>query len=227
MTRLFLLLLSLVSFGADSAVKASEPAVLVNASGLTFERAEISKVAQAGQDKVEAAFVFENRSNVAVKILEARAACGCTVPSLAKTVYAPGESGQLDVTFTVGSRQGPQHLVVTVRTDQGEQNLLFKVEVPPRVEITPRLVMFRAGEQGAKTALVRYLLDAPVVLGEYKVSDPNFQVSLRPVTEGAEYELTVTYKGSAQDARTAFIDLPSTGASGRPAEDRVFVRHAP
>ncbi len=199
----------------------------INACGLTFERGEISLVAQPGQEKVETAFAFVNRSEATVTIQEARAACGCTVPTLTKTVYAPGEAGQVDVTFSVGSRQGPQHLVVTVRTDHGEQTLLLKVDIPPRVELTPRLVMFRGGESGIKTARVRFLADTPVVLGEHRISDPNFQVVVRTVTPGSEYEVDLTYSGPAQDARTAFVDLSSTGASGRPAEDRLFVRHAP
>lgn len=225
-----LLLLSLIvssAGGAEAIPQATAPVVSVDAAGLTFERGEIGVTAQPGQDKIETAFAFENRSSATVKILEARAACGCTVPSLAKTTYAPGESGRVEVVFTVGSRQGPQHLVVTVRTDQGEQTLLLKVDVPPRVEITPRLMMFRAGEAGAKSARIVYLVDTPVAVGEHRLSDPNFQVELRPVVAGKEYEFFVTYTGPAQDARTAFIDLPSIGASGRPAEDRLFVRHAP
>lgn len=221
------LALAQVATHAESLPPPPAAAAPINACGLTFERGEISLVAQPGQEKLETAFTFVNRTDATVTIQEARAACGCTVPTLTKTVYAPGEAGQVDVTFAVGSRQGPQHLVVTVRTDRGEQTLLLKVDIPPRVELTPRLVMFRGGETGTKTARVRFLADTPVVLGEHRVSDPNFHVVVRPVTPGSDYEVELTYSGPAQDARTAFIDLPSTGASGRPAEDRLFVRHSP
>src|SRR3954454_24763345 len=61
---------------------------------------------------VEAHFTFKNAGAEPVTIRRVRTPCGCTAPSLAKTTFAPGETGQIDVKFTFGSRKGPTRKII-------------------------------------------------------------------------------------------------------------------
>lgn len=71
-------------------------------------------------EPVEHAFNFTNISDKEITIAVA-ASCGCTVPTLEKTTYKPGESGHVTARFDPHSRQGNQSktLTFTVTNPQG------------------------------------------------------------------------------------------------------------
>lgn len=50
-------------------------------------------------EKVTHKFVFENAGKSPLIIIDAKASCGCTVPSIPDTPIAPGEKGSIDVVF--------------------------------------------------------------------------------------------------------------------------------
>jgi len=212
---------------AESLPVGAPPTAAVAVDGLVFEQTVVRHVAEPGREKIEASFPFVNRSANPVVIFRARATCGCTVPSLPKERYAAGEAGEILVTFVPGSRQGLQSLPVTVSTDHGDHALQLLVDIPPRIELVPKLLHFRGGEPGPKIARLRFLADTPVVLEALPLAAPGFGASLRPIVPGVEFEVVLTYAGAAGDARTAHLDLKSRGVSGREAVDRLYLRHAP
>ena len=71
-------------------------------------------------DPVEHAFTFTNISDKEVTLAVA-ASCGCTVPTMEKTTYKPGENGKVTARFDPHNRQGPQTktLTFTVTNPQG------------------------------------------------------------------------------------------------------------
>lgn len=71
-------------------------------------------------DPVEHAFTFTNIADKEITIAVA-ASCGCTVPTLEKTTYKPGENGKVTARFDPHNRQGPQTktLTFTVVNPQG------------------------------------------------------------------------------------------------------------
>lgn len=219
----FRVLACLLALATSVALRAVEPA----ADGLEFSTREISLVAKPGDERLEAGFVFVNRAARAVSVLELKAACGCTVPSLEKTLYAPGEEGKIRAVFTVGGRQGVQRLAIKVRTDAGEHDLILQVDIPARFTLLPRLLLFRSGEAAAKTAQVTYHAATPVTLLEPRNRDQAFAVTVRETAPGREFELAVTYVGDPAQARTASYELRSRDAAGREFSDRLYLRHAP
>lgn len=50
-------------------------------------------------DKVTHDFVFKNTGKSPLIIIDAKASCGCTVPSIPDTPIAPGEKGSIKVVF--------------------------------------------------------------------------------------------------------------------------------
>lgn len=65
-------------------------------------------------EKVKHSFVFTNVGTEPLIIQNAKASCGCTVPTYAKEPVAPGETGQIDVVFDSKGRPGKTNKSVTI-----------------------------------------------------------------------------------------------------------------
>jgi hypothetical protein len=63
-------------------------------------------------------FTFTNVGNAPLVINQAVASCGCTVPSYTKSPIAPGQKGQIKITYD-GKGKFPGHFkkTITVRTN--------------------------------------------------------------------------------------------------------------
>lgn len=63
-------------------------------------------------------FTFTNAGNAPLVINQAMASCGCTVPSYTKKPVAPGEKGNITVTYNgKGRMYGHFKKTITVRTN--------------------------------------------------------------------------------------------------------------
>ena len=65
-------------------------------------------------EKVSHSFKFTNTGTNDLIILNAKAGCGCTVPSWPKEPIAPGKSGVIDVVFNSEGKPGKANKEVTV-----------------------------------------------------------------------------------------------------------------
>jgi hypothetical protein len=70
-------------------------------------------------NEVTHVFKFTNNSDKTLRIT-ARGSCGCTVPTLAKDSYAPGEAGEITAKFNPKRRNGHQTKQITVMFDDPE-----------------------------------------------------------------------------------------------------------
>ncbi|WP_235831828.1 MULTISPECIES: DUF1573 domain-containing protein [Flavobacterium] len=88
-------------------------------------------------DVVEHTFTFTNSGSSDLVISEAKASCGCTVPSYTKTAVKPGDSGEINVSFNSAGKSGKQNKTVTVtaNTEQGSEVLKFTAEVTPKAGV--------------------------------------------------------------------------------------------
>ncbi len=55
-------------------------------------------------ERVERGFRFVNQSDRDVTITSIQSSCGCTTVKLIQRTYAPGEAGQIDVSFEISHR---------------------------------------------------------------------------------------------------------------------------
>jgi hypothetical protein len=90
-------------------------------------------------EPVEHAFTFTNISDKEIT-LAVSASCGCTVPTMEKTVYKAGETGKVTARFDPHNRQGPQtkNLTFTVINPQG----VFNQQVTTLTANVKALVVF-------------------------------------------------------------------------------------
>ena len=83
---------------------------------------------------VQTTFKFTNTGGSPLLIVDARGSCGCTVPRYPKNVpIAPGESGEMVVSFDPSNKPNLQQKTVTIsaNTANGRETLRIKAMVAP------------------------------------------------------------------------------------------------
>lgn len=107
-------------------------------------------------DEVTHVFKFTNQSDKTLKIT-ARGSCGCTVPTLAKQAYEPGESGEIVAKFNPKRRNGNETKQITVmfpdEPDMKNMQLQITANVQALVLVDPPKGFLRdvRTETGAST----------------------------------------------------------------------------
>lgn len=119
------------------------------ASELKWETTLIEVEPTFEQKEVTVSFQFENISNQPITIDSTKTSCGCTVASLEKTTYEPGESGEVSAVFEIGQLVGLQTKLITVFTNGSKEptdSLTLKVNIPQAVTLKPRIRMWKIGQ---------------------------------------------------------------------------------
>ncbi|AHF92323.1 hypothetical protein OPIT5_20800 [Opitutaceae bacterium TAV5] len=194
---------------------------------LTWTSTRVELTPASGDTVLTAAYPFENKSEKTVRILDIHSSCGCTVPELERKSYAPGEKGELKATFTIGSRQGLQTKLITVRTDAGDTVLQFVANLYQRLEITPRLVIIRGPDNTPRPVKLAFRADGPVTHVTLSEPGPAFRLKLTEDKPGSDYTLVVTPAEGAVSESRATVIVHSKGASGIDYTDSLFLRRTP
>jgi hypothetical protein len=184
------------------------PLALATASNaranLVFETVSQSVPAKWSDQQVVAVYKFKNTGNETVKITDLQSSCGCTVPSLDKKQYAPGESGELRAVFTVGDHLGPQIKTITLKTDLTAQSailLTFKTDIPPFPDPQPQVVAWaKADKPDPKTITVLIPPDVPFDKIEIGSKGTAFTATLKTIAAGQHYEIVVTPPAAADNS---------------------------
>jgi hypothetical protein len=169
---------------------------------LTFDSPSVDLGKISDDARVPYKFTFTNTSTNTVKIINVTPGCGCTASNFAtmKKDFAPGEKGEIEITFDPTNRRGVEVKNVTIDTDYApapRQELVFRAEVLPRVFVEPQAVsMFevRVGAPAQQTVFVTGREKGFDVVG-FSIADPNFTVTRQEKTEIKEGEDTLTRIG--------------------------------
>jgi hypothetical protein len=99
---------------------------------MTFDKTEhdFGRIAQG--TNVEHLFTFTNTGEAPLVLSDAKASCGCTVPTFTKDPIPPGGRGEMLVKFN-GSGQNQRTIPVTVtaNTERGTERVTVNVFVEP------------------------------------------------------------------------------------------------
>jgi hypothetical protein len=178
-------------------------AVLGCEAGLEFERTAIKETLEPGTQKQAFVFPFVNSGSELVQINKVKGSCGCTTAQPEKTVYAPGEHGELKGTFTVGSREGWQEMSITVVSSDsvsGEEakKLSLKYEIPRLLESQPSMLLWRTGTEPTEKAIVVELSDEyDVKIKAVEIDSDNFFIQLADGESENEKKILIRPKSTA------------------------------
>ncbi len=146
-------------------------------------------------------FSFTNTGTGTLVISEVKAACGCTVPTLAKTEYAPGESATLNVTFNASGKAGAQNKSISVISNAKPQSvikLVIRADVRPLINYNffLRFGEVLLGQQLTRRVALSYT-DPDLRITNLSANNPYFSVKLidvgapNPAAGGLPYLATI------------------------------------
>ncbi len=166
---------------------------------LKFQSVEQFVAVSPGEGRAISHFNFTNAGNYHVKILGTDTTCGCTAAVTDKRVYAPGEKGQIEVTFKTANRHGMYGEPIAVKTDDPqvkEINLHLRILVRDALELQPMFLYWAAGEAPGEKKIHVSVTDGFDVKGlNASASDANATVRVETLKPGREYNIAVTPHG--------------------------------
>lgn len=192
-------------------------------AGLFWEKEKLELTPEIGQKVVRTSYPFTNTGAASVSVVGIAPSCGCVATSLEKFDYAPGESGQIDVTFDAEMDKGialAQRTIEVTTSDapQSPKVLELKVHVREAVSVTPEgLVWLHGSKPEPKTVVVEASSGVEAIRLAPVGENDNFAVEVKPEVEGQRYRLTVTPRN---------IEAPSSATLAYNVESSSLKRRA-
>ena len=111
---------------ANTVAKPTGPTTALNFGESSFDFGTIDE-----GEKVSHVYKFENTGSEPLVISNAKGSCGCTVPKWPKNPIAPGEAGEILVTFNSKGKTGKQtkRETITANTDPAQTFLTISGQV--------------------------------------------------------------------------------------------------
>ncbi|MGA8655948.1 MAG: DUF1573 domain-containing protein [Chthoniobacterales bacterium] len=159
--------------------------------------------------QVVAKFRFTNIGTMPVTINEVRTSCGCTTAALEKKLYHPGESGEIDATFTIAGLTGHQEKSIFVTTSAALVEpvvLRLKVDIPEAIKIEPQLVLWRLGERpDSKTIRIAVPEGMSAKIVSVVADNAAVKLELHEIRPGKEWEVKVTPPSTKEPAGATLL----------------------
>ena len=124
---------SATATSADAATEPAVPAGPLTTLQFSEETYDYGEVMEG--EKVNHKYTFTNTGSEPLIISNAKGSCGCTVPNWPRNPIAPGETGEIDVTFDskgkgkVGGNLQSKRVTITANTDPANTYLTIKGKV--------------------------------------------------------------------------------------------------
>lgn len=172
-------------------------------AGLEFETPDLKVDAGHAEVSAPGIFKFKVTGDRAVTITDIQTTCSCLKAASKddKKTFQPGESGQIETAFQLGTAEGEVAKRLTIHTDDpahAEIPLSLTVNVKPLFSIEPNHVIWAVGDKAeGKTIRVKMLGEDPVKITSTQSTRDNITVEVKAVKEGREYEVIVTPKDTS------------------------------
>jgi hypothetical protein len=214
----------------SQSTKTAEPAATaIAAPVLRWEKQTVEADSKIGQKIFRTAYRFSNIGSRPVSILDIKPSCGCVATELDKFDYAPGESGEIKVTFDLGmddsSRLQSRTILVTESDAPKSPTLLqLLVQVPETVEATPKLVTWERGENAeAKETVVKAGPNIAPVKLTLASTNSDFDVRIATDDPGRSYRVKITPKNTTTPSYAQIELLAESTSFDRPLSCEINV----
>ena len=141
-------------------------------------------------------FKFKNSGSAEAQIASVNSSCSCTKITLEKRSFAPGESGEIMATFTIGVRTGLQEKLILVESNDPERPrtvLKMKVAIPEVAQLRPTFLYWPSAEPlSAKEIILQVKKGFPVKTVTVESSNPKVLAKVEAAKPGEEYRIIVT-----------------------------------
>ena len=162
-------------------------------AGLTWDATSKNIEVHPLQASETIPFHFSNDGAGIIEILDLKPTCGCISGKIEEKVYQPGESGTLEVTFSLEKRVGPQRKGIEVKTsDSMTSTLYISANIKPSFKLSSKRLIWAADEERTlKSFVIINQHQASFRLKEAVPKSNGISVELVTKREGFEYELIV------------------------------------
>src|SRR6266496_1526183 len=150
-------------------------------------------------DVLKHEFVFTNTGTATLEIKDVRPGCGCTTAGTWDKQVESGKTGVIPLQFNSVSYSGTVGKSTTVScNDPGQSNvvLVMKGSLWKPIDVTPSMAVFNLSTDilTNQSRILRIVsnLDEPVELSEPQCTNRVFQMELKTVRPGKEFQLHVT-----------------------------------
>lgn len=173
-------------------------------AGIDFENTTQQLTAKISESRLAASFPFSISGDKEVKIKDIHAFCSCLKAETKdqKMTFAPGAKGSIETLFEVGGFEGVLKKELVVTTDdpkQPEIRLVLEITIPALYDIKPSQLVWQAGGPAeAKSVTLKVLGDDPVHITAAVSSRNAMSATVKEITAGREYEVTVTPSSTQQ-----------------------------
>ncbi len=139
-------------------------------------------------------FTFKNAGTGTLKIENVEPACGCTVPSLDKTEFAPGETGTLKVQYLSDSQFGPTTKQLLVRTNDPanpQVTLAINARIAAKVDYEPKVVSLVLRQENAGCPAIRLasIDNQPFAITHFTSTGDSISADFDPAAQATSFVL--------------------------------------
>ena len=142
---------------------------------------------------------LSNTGSAPLDISDVRPSCGCTTADHWPHRLAAGEAGTIPVQIDTSEFAGEVVRTLTIVSNdpaQPESTVTFKITAWLPIRVTPRIIILPATADPhqvvSRSAQLTNETTTPVTLSDVQSDNPLFKASVREVTPGKAFELTVT-----------------------------------
>lgn len=198
---------------------------------LAWKSKEQEVTATLGQKSISAIYVFQNKGQHPVNVLDVKTSCGCTTAKMAKKTYAPGEKGEIEAELTIGEQMGFQEKMITVLTDDPQLPnavLILKAHLPIILDIQPNAVTWELGDSPSpKSIKLKADPSLPVKVLSVFCDSMDIDTALKVDKEGQEYTIVVTPSGTKIQARGNILISTDYKQNGKSRNFNAFAAIVP
>jgi hypothetical protein len=173
--------------------------ITILAAGLDFTSTLQEIDAPIDSKSVVAEFPFTNHSEKTITIARHDSPCSCLGVEIdkGKLSYAPGESGMVRTTFSIGNFSGTVDKSIAIwlddeRATKPVHTLTVRVKIPVLITLEPKTVAFKVGDKtAAKVIDIQMQGEKPTHVIKIVSSSAAFRHELITVKEGKHYRLQI------------------------------------
>ena len=167
-------------------------------AGLSWDEDRLDLTSGIGQKVIRTSYFFTNTGKRPVAVIAVKPSCGCVATNLDKLEYAPGERGEIKVTFDLEMDKGQaiQNRTIKVITSDAPhtpKTLQLKVRVREAVNVSPELLVWRHGKPpDPKEILITAGPGVQAISLTQTAQNSNFAVEVQSKMDGQSYRLKIT-----------------------------------
>jgi hypothetical protein len=182
-------------------------AAMARAAGLEFNEQKKEIRPEPDAKTVIVDFPFTNKTGKPVTITKSDPKCACLTVQVSggKFTYAPGESGVVRATMTLGNLMGTQSKTIDLWLGQSAKPALqldLVVHIPSIITLDPKTVHWDiGGKPEPRTIHISMDGEKPVRITGVTAFPESFRHELKTLEAGRKYELVVT----PQDTTSALL----------------------